>query len=85
MRGPTIRQVYALAHALCVRDGFRFPLTFTEMSYLIEAIRREIGHPQPELDDCPRRPKPRWRSHLDRELHDEIVDELIGLRKRRRR
>ena len=85
MRRPTIRQVYALAHALCVRDGFRFPLTCTEMSYLIEAIRREIGHPQPELDDCPRRAKPRWRSSLDRELHDEIVDELIGLRKRRRR
>jgi hypothetical protein len=83
VRHPTIRQVYALAHALCVRDGFRFPLTFAEMSYLIEAIRREIGHPQPELDDRPR--KPRWRSRLDRELHDEIVDELIGLRNRRRR
>jgi hypothetical protein len=86
VRRPTIRQVYALAHALCVRDGFKFPLTFTEMSYLIEAVRREIGHPEPELEDCPPPPpKPRWRTRLDRELHDELVDELLGLRKRRRR
>ena len=83
MRRPTIRQVYALAHALCVRDGFTFPLTFAEMSYLIEAIRREIGHPEPELDDCARRRRPRWRSRLDRELHDEIVDELLRPRRRR--
>jgi hypothetical protein len=85
MRRPTIRQVYALAHALCVRDGITFPLTFTEMSYVIEAIRREIGHPEPELEDSPRRPQPRWRRRLDRELHDEIVDELLAPQSRRRR
>lgn len=82
---PTIRQVYALAHALCARDGFAFPLTFTEMSHLIEVIRREIGHPEPVLEDCPPSPrKPRWRMRLDRELHDELVDELLGVRRRRR-
>lgn len=85
MRRPTIRQVYALAHALCVRDGIAFPLTFSEMSYVLEAIRREIGHPEPALEDCERRPQPRWRRRLDRELHDELVDELLGLRNRRRR
>jgi len=82
MRRPTIRQVYALAHALCARDGIRFPLTFTEASYVIEAIRREIGHPEPELEDCPpRASRPRWRRRLDRELHDEIVDELLRRRR----
>ena len=51
----TVRQVYALAAAACERLGERFPHTFEEASALIEQLRLENGHPQPFLEDTPRR------------------------------
>ena len=52
MRGkPTVRQVYALAAALCERTGESFPETFDEASELIERLRLESGHPEPRLSD----------------------------------
>lgn len=48
---PTVRQVYALAAALCDRVGETFPETFVEASELIERLRLEAGHPVPRLLD----------------------------------
>jgi hypothetical protein len=77
-RGVTVRQVYALAAALCVRAGEPWPETFDEASELIGRIRTEIGHPHPRLEDRPPRGRPRRRRQLDRRLHDQLVDELLG-------
>ena len=59
----TVRQVYALAAALCERAGEPFPETRDEASELIERLRLENGHPAPRLEDVPfrRRPRRRWR------------------------
>jgi hypothetical protein len=46
---PTVRQVYALAAALCTRAGLAFPETREAASELIERVRLEIGHPAPRL------------------------------------
>jgi hypothetical protein len=51
--GPTVRQIYALAAALCVRAGLAFPETRGAASELIERVRLEIGHPAPRLADVP--------------------------------
>ena len=56
---PTVRQVYALAAALCERAGEAFPETFDEASELIERLRLELGHPQPRLSDVLLRPRRR--------------------------
>jgi hypothetical protein len=56
---PTVRQVYALAAALCERAGETFPETFEEASELIERLRLELGHPAPRLVDVVVRPP--WR------------------------
>jgi hypothetical protein len=63
MRGrkPTVRQVYALAAALCERAGEAFPETQDEASELIERLRIENGHPAPRLEDVPFRRPPRRR------------------------
>jgi len=53
---PTVRQIYALAAALCERTGEAFPETFEEASALIERLRLENGHPEPRLEDVPFRP-----------------------------
>jgi hypothetical protein len=59
---PTVRQVYALAAALCSRAGEAFPETFDEASELIERLRLELGHPAPRLSDTrPRRVRRRRR------------------------
>ena len=50
---PTVRQVYALAAALCERMGEEFPETRGAASELIERLRIENGHPAPRLDDAP--------------------------------
>ena len=50
---PTVRQVYALAGALCERAGEAFPETRAEASELIERLRIENGHPAPRLSDTP--------------------------------
>ena len=52
---PTVRQVYALAAALCSRAGLAFPDTREAASELIERVRLEIGHPAPRLADVPLR------------------------------
>jgi hypothetical protein len=58
----TIRQIYALAAALCERAGEEFPETREAASELIERLRIENGHPAPRLEDVPFRPRRgRWR------------------------
>jgi hypothetical protein len=54
-RRPTVRQVYALAAALCERLGEEFPPSGAAASELIERLRRENGHPAPALEDTPPR------------------------------
>jgi hypothetical protein len=52
-----VRQVYALAAALCERAGEEFPETRDAASELIERLRVENGHPAPRLEDVPLRPR----------------------------
>ena len=54
-RKPTVRQIYALAAALCERAGEEFPETGEAASELIERLRIENGHPAPRLEDVPLR------------------------------
>jgi hypothetical protein len=56
-----VRQVYALAGALCERAGEAYPRTRAEASELIERLRTENGHPAPLLTDTPLRPRRRRR------------------------
>jgi hypothetical protein len=49
---PTVRQVYALAAALCERLGEEFPESRADASELIERLRTENGHPAPRLEDA---------------------------------
>ena len=58
-RKPTVRQVYALAAALCERAGEQFPETSDGASELIERLRIENGHPAPRVEDTPFRPRRR--------------------------
>ena len=58
---PTIRQIYALAAALCERAGEEFPETRGDASELIERLRIENGHPAPRLEDTPARAPPQRR------------------------
>jgi len=83
VRRPTIRQIYALAAALCAKVDEPWPETFDNASELIERVRTEIGHPEPRLEDCIYRGRPKWQRRLDRELHDEILDELLAPRRRK--
>jgi hypothetical protein len=71
---PTVRQVYALAAALCERAGEEFPETRDAASELIERLRTENGHPAPRLEDVPLRPRRRRRgaSRVAKELVDEM-------------
>jgi hypothetical protein len=63
---PTVRQVYALAAALCSRAGLAFPETREAASELIERVRLEIGHPTPRLRDMPLRGRRRRRRGVGR-------------------
>jgi len=63
---PTIRQIYALAGALCERAGEEFPEDKESASELIERLRIENGHPTPRLEDRPYR-EPQNRSRRSRE------------------
>jgi hypothetical protein len=58
---PTVRQIYALAAALCERAGEEFPESRQAASELIERLRVETGHPAPRLEDVPFQPRRRWR------------------------
>jgi hypothetical protein len=60
-RRPTVRQVYALAAALCERLGEEFPTSGADASGLIERIRRANGHPAPALEDAVRTMRGRRR------------------------
>ena len=63
---PTVRQVYALAGALCERAGEGFPETRAEASELIERLRIENRHPAPRLSDTPLRGRRRRRRGVGR-------------------
>jgi hypothetical protein len=63
---PTVRQIYALAAALCERMGEEFPETRDAATETIERLRIENGHPAPRLADTPlrrrrREPYPWWQ------------------------
>jgi hypothetical protein len=78
---PTVRQVYALAAALCERMGEEFPETRDAASETIERPRIENGHPQPRLDDVPlraRRPRRRGRGadRLASRIAKKLAEEL---------
>ena len=60
-----MRQIYALAAALCEKHGWEWPETRDDASDLIEAIRIETGHPSPGLDDAPVRGRRRRRRRGD--------------------
>src|ERR1041384_7228314 len=49
----TVRQIYALAAALCERAGEEFPETREAASELIERLRIENRHPAPRLGAGP--------------------------------
>jgi hypothetical protein len=79
---PTVRQIYALAAALCEKEGEEFPETREAASELIERLRIENGHPAPRLEDLPplppRRPR-RGRGGADklaRRIAAEVAREL---------
>jgi hypothetical protein len=79
---PTVRQIYALAAALCEKTGEEFPETRDAASELIERLRIENGHPAPRLEDLPM-PPPRNRRRgrggadkLARRIAAEVAREL---------
>jgi hypothetical protein len=76
MAPPTIRQVYALAAALCERAGEEFPETRESASETIERLRIENGHPAPRLADVSlRRTRPRRRDR-DSRVAEALVEEM---------
>jgi len=84
---PTVRQVYALAAALCERVGEAFPETRADASEAIERLRLESGHPAPRLSDVPLRARRhrggRWRRRGVRLLEherraSEVAAELVS-------
>src|SRR5437763_16753614 len=79
---PTVRQIYALAAALCEKAGEEFPETREAASELIERLRVENGHPAPRLEDLPL-PQPRRHRRgrggadkLARRIAAEVAREL---------
>jgi len=77
---PTVRQIYALAAALCETAGEEFPETRESASELIERLRIESGHPAPRLEDLPpprvRRRGRRGADKLARRIAAEVAREL---------
>jgi hypothetical protein len=79
---PTVRQIYALAAALCERAGEEFPETRDAASELIERLRIENGHPAPRLEDSPMPPRVSHRrgrggaDKLARRIAAEVAREL---------
>ena len=80
---PTVRQIYALAAALCERAGEEFPETRGDASELIERLRIENGHPAPRLEDLPQKTPYRRRrgrgggaDKLARRIAAEVAREL---------
>ncbi len=78
---PTVRQVYALAAAFCVRHDEEFPETREAASELIERLRLEQGHPAPRLADAPfhvrvRRGRGRGAERLAGVIAARLAEEL---------
>jgi hypothetical protein len=73
---PTVRQIYALAAALCEKAGEEFPEDFRSASELIERLRIENGHPSPRLEDSPLPPLRRRRGRGADKLARKIAAEL---------
>jgi hypothetical protein len=80
---PTVRQIYALAAALCEKAGEEFPETREDASEVIERLRIENGHPAPRLEDLPplppgshRRGRARGADKLARRIAAEVAREL---------
>ena len=74
---PTVRQIYALAAALCERSGEEFPATRELASESIERLRAESGHPAPRLEDtAPRGRGPRRAGLGTRKLARAIAAEV---------
>jgi hypothetical protein len=77
MSPPTVRQIYALAAALCERSGDESPATRELASEAIERIRAENGHPPPRLQDTARpRRAGRGTRKLARAIAAEVAREL---------
>lgn len=74
---PTVRQIYALAAALCERGGEEFPETRDAASELIERLRIENGHPAPRLEDSPR-PPPLRKRHRGRGGADKLARRIAA-------
>jgi hypothetical protein len=75
---PTVRQVYALAGALCERVGEAYPRTRAEASELIERLRIENGHPAPRLEDVPFRPHRRRGSRVREGRAGDVAARLVS-------
>ena len=80
---PTVRQIYALAAALCEKAGEEFPETREDASDVIERLRIENGHPAPRLEDLPplpphphRRGRGVGADKLARRIAAEVAREL---------
>jgi len=80
---PTVRQIYALAAALCEKAGEELPETREDASEVIERLRIENGHPAPRLEDLPPLPTRRHRhgtgrgaDKLARRIAAEVAREL---------
>jgi hypothetical protein len=78
---PTVRLIYALAAALCEKQGEEFPESREAASELIERLRIENGHPAPRLEDLPIPPPRRRRGRggadkLARRIAAEVAREL---------
>ena len=77
-RPPTARQIYALAAAFCVKEGYEWPETRADASDLLGELRREIGHPRAELaDNALHERRPKWARRQEWELHREIADAFL--------
>ena len=74
----TVRQIYALAAALCERAGEEFPETREAASELIERLRIESGHPAPRLEDVTRPPRSRRRGRSRDEPPDECLNSRVA-------
>lgn len=76
MPSPTVRQVYALAAALCERAGEEFPETREAASATIERLRIENGHPAPRRDDVPARRGKRPSRDVDSRVAEALAEEM---------
>jgi hypothetical protein len=77
MGSPTVRQVYALAAALCERAGEEFPATREAASETIERLRIENGQPAPRLHDIPPRRGKRAKRDLRSRVAEALTDEML--------